>query len=138
MSNQSGFLDNREVKSFVRLAVASGLVSGEAMQEFLAEFLQENPGEASGSLDTLIEFLIRKEILTSWQADKLRHGKYKGFFIDNYVVLDHSQVHDAYSTFLARDTITGRQVTLAIWPPTTRPARDGSPAYRVLHDGEDA
>jgi hypothetical protein len=132
MNSDSPSAHSGELTPFRQRLVASGLVSGSQLAKLLRD-CGDSLTEGSPLDDAAFAvFLIAADILTTWQSDRLFQGKYKGFFLDHYVILKHVRVADTYSVFAARDTTTNQQVLLEIWP-TISPG-DGSVAasYRVV------
>ena len=52
--------------------------------------------------------------LTQWQCDKLRIGKWKGFFLDDYELIDFAGTEDDRRIYLARRSRPGPIVRLAV------------------------
>ena len=95
------------------MLLASHLLGPLEIQSACSDFA---PGGTADRLDSLCSHLISKLVLTRWQCDKLRQGRYKGFRLDKYLLLDYLGSEGMISTFLARDVTTGMQVTLAVAP----------------------
>lgn len=125
-----------EAIRFCELLAESRLVTPEDLAELLRRYCEVNPNAASRSEDSLSDFMVSAGVITSWQAEKLREGRCKGFFIDRYVLLDCVAVGDEYSTFAAREVATGYHVMLGIWPPMLRGDGRRGPSFRVLQEGE--
>jgi hypothetical protein len=107
-----------DVDKFLPLLVRSGLVSRDdldsVVKSYRDEFLPSH--HCHDTITALSTFLVCSGVVTCWQCDMLRRGKYKGFYLDHYVVLD-SLGHDAdYSYFLARDSTTGEHARIALTP----------------------
>lgn len=105
-----------EIDSFLSLAVRGGLISQSQIGEHLKQFRQDE-FTIRGTIAELIPYLTGRGVLTSWQCKKLRENKYKGFFVDNYKILDHIATEDGYSYYLAQDTAPSKRVNLRIHPP---------------------
>jgi len=114
-----------DVDEFLALLVASGLLDRAAIDDACSGF------DTDSGLEELCSHLVGNNMLSKWQCDKLRDGKYKGFFLDNYRFVGHLNVGETTSTFLADDLATGKRVAIEITPPTVVPLRDGKPQYRV-------
>ena len=82
------------------------------------------------SLAEFCEYPSSQAILTEWQIDKLRNGKFKGFFIDGYKLLSHLAVRDKYTAYLAEHVDSGRRVALLITPPQL--AKADTIEYRIV------
>jgi hypothetical protein len=68
------------------------------------------------TISAFCNFLVIQQVLTPWQIDKLRHAKWKGFFLDDYVFFDQLGLDSEYCYYLARHTGTGKFARLAITP----------------------
>ncbi len=64
---------------------------------------------------------------------KLFDGKWKGFFLDDYKMLDHAYTDDAYSYYLAEHVSTGRRVVLRVTPYAHARNQTGT-EYRIVHE----
>jgi hypothetical protein len=64
-------------------------------------------------------FLISAGVLTAWQAEKLRHGQWKGFFLAGHRLLDIIGYEPGRHFCLARNVETGSIVRLAVKPDFT-------------------
>src|SRR3712207_572869 len=71
-----------DAESLAEHAVLLGLVTREQMRE------AKNDAE-DGSLEALIRALLRKQLLTSWQIDRLQKGESSGYFFGGCRVLFH-------------------------------------------------
>jgi hypothetical protein len=71
------------------------------------------------------------QVLTDWQCNKLRQGKWKGFWLDNFCLLTDLDKNDMERTYLAQEWPSGRRVHLVVTPPNIKPWVDGNPIYRV-------
>ena len=129
----TGIVADEAIK-FCQLLAASGLVTPDDLTAVLQRYCEATPNASSRSEDTLSDFMVSAEVITSWQAEKLRQGRHKGFFIGRYVLLECVVVGDEYSTFAARDVATGHRVLLGIWPPELHGSQRRGPYYRVLDE----
>jgi eukaryotic-like serine/threonine-protein kinase len=102
-----------ECDRFVALSLASGLVRFSHLSEVCSEF--DTDRTDGGALTEFCELLIEKHLMTRWQCDKLRAGKWKGFIMDDYRLLGPAGSHGVTSNqYLAEDVSTGKQVTLSV------------------------
>ena len=84
---------------------------------------------------TLAEFagwMVTRGILTNWQADKLKDNKFKGFYLDAYLLLDFDHADDERSYFKAKNLSTGEFVILAVQPISQNSPGDTATHYDVL------
>ncbi len=91
---------------------------------------EENQAE---ELKAFLDFLIDADELTLWQTDLLLMGKHKGFFIGDYVLLTRLSGLLPRAIFEARETKTGKIVSLEINVPSmSSPQKDIT--HRVVSD----
>ena len=80
------------MKKYHRLCAAireSKLLEKEALETLVSDFETANPSlEESTAAEKFAEFLIQKEAITLWQARLLLRGKFRGFFLCNYKILN--------------------------------------------------
>jgi hypothetical protein len=99
--------------SFLGLLLASGLVSFSDLREACASFDTSRNDEAA--LEELCNHLIALQLVTDWQCSKLRSGKWKGFYLDDYRLLAQSEPSDSSNRkYVAEDVSTGTQVILQV------------------------
>jgi eukaryotic-like serine/threonine-protein kinase len=108
-----------DVNDFAVLAVRSGLISKERLSALISESreTERNTGVGVGELAALVELLTSRGILTPWQCQKLREGKFKGFLLDQYRLLDHLRDDDSYNYYLALNTASRERLVLRIHQP---------------------
>ncbi|MGN6544367.1 MAG: hypothetical protein ACTHK7_04920 [Aureliella sp.] len=77
--------------------------------------------------------MMNAGLLTAWQADLLLRGKWKGFFVDRYCLLNHLGTDNVRGTktFSALDRDSGARVILEIVPPSRARTKDGGLFYVV-------
>ena len=87
-----------------------------------------------GDARDVAEALISAALLTEWQALKLLDGKWKGFFLDHYVIRDWHHVDDdaGLSFFSAFCTRTGDSVLLECVPKSKGTRPNGTIRYRAI------
>jgi len=68
---------------------------------------------------------------TQWQWEKLREGRYKGFFLDHFRIDRSIGADDRCARYAAKDLKTNRNVVLRVWPRCVRMREDGSPYFEV-------
>jgi serine/threonine-protein kinase len=118
-----------DLQHFLTLYIKSALIGKRDADAVVAAFYagrRELPN--SIELDEFCSFLILSGRLTKWQADKLRAGKWKGFYLDNYLLLEQVGKGRDYSSYKARDTMDEKVVCLVIAPVALN---DGRIKYRV-------
>jgi eukaryotic-like serine/threonine-protein kinase len=100
---------------FSTLILKSRLLNRESLSAACMDFLAECKRlNREATIDLLSEFLVSTDRLTKWQNEKLRQGRYKGFFIDGYKLLDALNEEGIHSNLLAEHLETKRNVILRI------------------------
>jgi hypothetical protein len=106
-----------KIEEFVTLWVKSGLCVQNDAEELVRVFKEEcRKKHIPERLGTFCSFLFATERITEWQCEKLRMRKWKGFYLDDYVLLEQSGKGWDYSSYKSRDTRDGRIVNLIIKP----------------------
>jgi hypothetical protein len=111
---KSQLIDRNECE---RLAVAWRDVTDEWNRKF----------EASSG-ESFCDFLVATNRLTRWQADKLLKGKWKGFQVSQFVILERMAKGATDTTYKALDKNDSNPVSLVITPDSTMP---GGFSYQV-------
>lgn len=123
------------IEEFAELLARSGITTVQQANDYVAQFRAEHPAEAdsASAVTELCGFLTTGGRVTAWQCEKLQLGKWRGFYLDNYLFLEQvgKGGHDQssyYSSYKARDTKDGNLVCVFV-----RPARytKGGIEYRV-------
>jgi hypothetical protein len=118
-----------DLQHFVTLYVKSELIGKRDADAAVAAFYAGRCTlEKSIELDEFCSYLILSGRITKWQVDKLRAGKWKGFYLDNYLLLEQTDKGRYYSSYKARDTIVGKVVCLVFTAVTLN---SGRIKYRV-------
>ena len=109
----------------------SETVPEDLLRDLTQRFMGKQKDHVRRTTD-FVEYLEQYGCLTSWQADKLRRGKYKGFRFDNYLLLSLVEVRSETSVFLAVDVDTQRHVHIELDPRRPNPKHPtGMPIYVV-------
>jgi serine/threonine-protein kinase len=118
---------------FLELTATSQLLNHDQLADALARFRSELkmhlPQDAE--LAAFCDYLITQELLSKWQCEKLCLGRWKGYFLDKYKIIEWIDTSPNYdSNYLAEDTRTGERVDLLITPPGA--SKDGKIRYRIV------
>jgi serine/threonine protein kinase len=102
------------VAAFLDLLRRSGLVQDSLMLSLMAEF----SGETAKSLKAraVADELIKRGLLTEWQADNLMLGKHRGFFLGPHRILRPFGQGGMSRVFLAEHEMMRRRCAIKILP----------------------
>jgi hypothetical protein len=104
---------NTQCDRFVALLLASGLVQFLELRDACAGFDTNRTDD--NALQELCDRLVSRQLVTEWQCNKLRSGKWEGFYLDNYRLLSRSESSDSSSLeYLAEEVSTHERVTLVV------------------------
>ncbi len=106
----------QSVDTFLDLVRRSGLIDEDQLQALLAGLEQRAGSEALSDADAVAGRLIQSRVLTPWQCQKLREGRYRGFFLGRYKLLDHLGTGGMSSVFLAEHVLMQRRVAIKVLP----------------------
>ncbi|PQO39117.1 serine/threonine protein kinase [Blastopirellula marina] len=101
---------------FIELIDKSKLVDPAALEQAVEALRASNEGELPNDLDALQKYFVEKQLLTSWHCEKLRNGKYKGFYLSKYRLLKHLGTGGMSSVYLAEHTLMNRKVAIKVLP----------------------
>lgn len=104
------------VKKFLELAQRSRLVSETELKSALSEYINDQGTALPDDVDVVAEYLMKRELLTDWQVEKLFDGKYKGFFLGKYKLLRHLGSGGMSSVYLAQHTLMNRLRAIKVLP----------------------
>jgi len=104
-----------QTDKFLAILLRSGLLDETGIQEATERFRSCLTG--NNKLDQLCSYMVANSSITQWQCDKLREGKFKGFFLDNFKIIGHICIDKSTSTYLAEDIESGTKVGLRVGVP---------------------
>lgn len=102
------------VDLFLDILRQSGLVSDNQMLSLMAEFGGEPP--KVGSARAVADELVKRNLLTEWQADNLLQGKHRGFFLGPHRILRPLGQGGMSRVFLAEHEMMRRRCAIKILP----------------------
>lgn len=99
---------------FVGLARQSGLIEGETLRLALRAIRFDSKDVAD--TPQVADFLVERQLLTRWQADKLLQGRNKGFLLGKYRLLSHLGTGGMSAVYLAEHRLMRRRVAIKVLP----------------------
>lgn len=121
-----------DVDRMLAHTLASNLLNQHLLHQAYARWHANAHGfRANKSAAAFGDYLVDQKYLTRWQCDRLQAGKYRGFFLDNYKVVEYLRKEGTDDKYLAIDMDRGERVVLAITSPSIAPFKNGRPGYRV-------
>jgi eukaryotic-like serine/threonine-protein kinase len=104
--------DPTTIDEFLKSLAASGLLPKDGIEKVLADLREagENPADAA----SLAEALVRRGVLTDWQAENLLKGKHRGFHLGPYVLLRPLGQGAMGHVFLARHEMMQRRCAIKL------------------------
>ena len=97
---------------FVFNLIRSGILSEQRARELYREYVELG---LPATLSDCCEYLTKNGSVTEWQIEKLKGGKWKGFHMDHYLLLERVGDPDELN-LRARDTRDGSIVLLIVTP----------------------
>lgn len=101
---------------FVDYAQRSQIARKENLHASLKILSAAHNGKLPRDVDTVAQHLIDSGILTHWQSNKLKEGKYRGFFLGKYKLLGHLGSGGMSTVYLAEHTKMHRRVAIKVLP----------------------
>ncbi|MBN9523162.1 serine/threonine protein kinase [bacterium] len=92
----------------------SGLVPPDRLDGFVAGL--QASGQAPATTAVLLDLMVEAGMVTRFHADKLAAGKYKGFQIGSYLILDQLGTGGMGQVYLAEHAAMRRLVALKVLP----------------------
>lgn len=109
-------MEKPTVDQFLDLVRRSGLIEPDQLQRALQSFQRAGPAGLSGDAAAVADELVRVGLLTRWQADQLLRGRYKGFFVKKYKLLNLLGSGGMSNVYLAEHLLMRRRVAIKVLP----------------------
>jgi len=103
-------------EKFLDFVRRSGLVEEQRLDRLLAEAKAAGVPLAGDDAQPIARLLIEQGVLTRWQCDRLAEGRYKGFLLGKYRLLDHLGSGGMSAVYLAEHKHMGRRVAIKVLP----------------------
>ncbi|RCS49262.1 serine/threonine protein kinase [Bremerella cremea] len=110
---------------FIELVRKSKLVAEPVLEQALERLRATHNGQLPADLEKLQAFFVEQNLLSDWHCEKLKNGKYKGFFLSKYRLLKHLGTGGMSSVYLGEHTVMNRKVAIKVLPRS----RVNDPAY---------
>ncbi len=101
-------------KQYLAMLERSGLVPRPRLLEAVTDLRQRHG--ATVTLDHVAEYFLQANIITAWHDEKLRVGKYKGFFLGKYKLLGLLGSGGMCSVYLAEHTLLRQPRAIKVLP----------------------
>ena len=102
-------------KDFLACLQRSKILSKQQLNDSLTKLKNQQPALKRTAKD-VANFFIAQGHITEWQSKKLLRGRYKGFFLDKYQLLDHLGTGGMSTVYLAEHSLTGQKRAIKVLP----------------------
>ncbi|MCR4412517.1 MAG: serine/threonine protein kinase [Thermoguttaceae bacterium] len=109
-------MDKPAVDHFLDLVRRSELVEREQLNRLLAQLRAEATAEQQADTAFVADRLVQAGLLTPWQCEQLLAGRYKGFFLKKYKLLNHLGTGGMSNVYLAEHLLMHRRVAIKVLP----------------------
>ena len=103
-------------KSFLELVQRSSLVDNDLLQRAVRKCSEQHGGAIPADPQVIANDLVGAGLLTRWHCQKLFEGRFKGFFLGKYKLLDHLGTGGMSSVYLAEHTLMQRLRAIKVLP----------------------
>lgn len=104
------------VEAFIDLVRRSTLVEKDQLNALLLGLKEDASGEPVTDADLVANRFVETGLITRWQADRLLEGRYKGFFLGKYKLLNLLGTGGMSSVYLAEHVLMQRRVAIKVLP----------------------
>jgi serine/threonine-protein kinase len=101
---------------FIDLVRRSQLLEDDQLGKFVTKLSKSLGGKLPESDEKIAAALVKQELLTQWQVDKLLAGKHKGFILGKYKLLSHLGKGGMSQVYLAEHMLMKRKVAIKVLP----------------------
>jgi serine/threonine protein kinase len=122
--------------NFIELVGRSGLIEKEQIAAAKDEMMRRHAGRPIEDSQAVADYFIEAGLLTRWQADRLLEGRYKGFYLGKYKLLDHLGTGGMSMVYLAEQKYMHRHVAIKVLPQSR--VNDEAYLTRFYHEARAA
>lgn len=119
-------------ESFLAGVRQSGLIDERRLNEALQAL--SAPGETAPDAQAISAELVRRKLITSWQAGKILQGKFKGFVLGRYRLMELLGRGEMSTVYLAEHVRMKRRCAIKVLPANK--VKDTSYLGRFLREAE--
>ncbi|MCA9208709.1 MAG: serine/threonine protein kinase, partial [Planctomycetales bacterium] len=107
---------SKSVQRFIELLRRSKLANRQQIEAVIDEIKTNHGGKVPSDASLVAQAFLDADVLTQWQCDKLRDGRYRGFFLDKYKLLRQIGRGGMSTVYLAEHTLMHRSVAVKVLP----------------------
>jgi eukaryotic-like serine/threonine-protein kinase len=104
------------VDAFLDLVRRSGLVEKDRLSEVVGDLQREAGDQPLSNSESIAKRLVQAKLVTWWQVQRLLEGRYKGFFLGKYKLLDHLGTGGMSKIYLGEHVLMQRRVAIKVLP----------------------
>ncbi len=104
------------VKKFLEFVQRSQLVPEDRLRKSLLELKAQEDDSLPVDAEVVSSHLIKADLLTPWQVEKLMAGKSKGFYLGKYKLLGHLGTGGMSSVYLAQHVLMDQKRAIKVLP----------------------
>jgi len=109
-------MNKLSLDKFVELVERSKLIEHDRFVQAVGEWKSRASIAELDNAQFCADHLVETGLLTLWQCKKLLEGRYRGFFLGKYRLLDHLGSGGMSSVYLAEHVLMQRRVALKVLP----------------------
>jgi eukaryotic-like serine/threonine-protein kinase len=104
------------IDKFAEVVRKSGLVEEDRLKSVIEELSRQSEAGSDPDGDKLASALIDRNLLTTWQCDRLKEGRHRGFILGKYKLLGLLGTGGMSHVYLAEHMLMQRRVAIKVLP----------------------